>query len=119
MRGYAALTALALCLAGCASWNLAPVVTADAQKDWRDYAGCIATSLRAREAALNATVSLQKLEDQSMAVVGLADAGGTQTNIRVIASGPQASHATAVMSIISEAYHRRDIEDVVQGCTTA
>lgn len=119
MRGLVALVALTVPLAGCATWNPAPTFTADAQKDWPSYAGCIASSLETRAASMNATVWMQRLDDQSMAVVGLADAGGTQTNIRVVATGPQSSHATTVMSIISEAYHRGEIEDVVYGCRTA
>jgi hypothetical protein len=119
MRGFVALVALAIPLGACATWNRTPVITADAQKDWPDYADCIAASLQTREATLNATVSTQKLTDQEIAVVGLVDAGGTQTNIRVVATGQSQSHATAVMSIISEAYHRDAIEEVVYGCRTA
>jgi len=119
MRRIAALVALAIPLGACATWNRTPVITADAPKDWPAYADCIAASLQTRETTLNATVSTQKLADQSMAVIGFADAGGVQTNIRVVATGPQSSHATAVMSIIGEAYQRDDIEEVVYGCTTA
>lgn len=119
MRSFAALTVLAIPLAGCATWNNTPVVTADAAKEWPAYADCIAASLQTRQDTLNGTVTVQKLNDQSTAVVGLVDAGGTQTNIRVTSTGPQASHATAVMSIYSESYHRDDIEDVVYGCRTA
>ena len=119
MRGLVALVALTVPLAGCATWNRTPVITADAQKDWPVYADCIAASLQSRGAGMNASVSTQKLGDSSLAVVNFADAGGSQTNIRVVATGQGTSHATAVMSIVSEAYHRADIEDVMYGCTTA
>jgi hypothetical protein len=117
MRGFVALVALAIPLGACATWNRTPVITADAEKAWPAYSDCIAASLQSRAATLNATVSTQRLD--GMAVVGLVDAGGTQTNIHVMATSPQTSHATAVMSIISDAYHRSNIEDVVYGCTTA
>ena len=103
-------------LAGCVSWQQTPVVEADAPRAWSAYSDCIAGSLKAREANLNGSVWVEAVAEQSMAMIGIKDAQGTETNIRVVATSPQSSHATAILGVRGEREHRGAAEDILYGC---
>lgn len=103
-------------LTGCVSWQQTPVVTADAQKTWPAYSDCIAGSLKARQDGLNGSVWVKSVPEQSMALIGVADAQGTETNIRVVATSPQSSHATAILGVRGEREHRDAAEEILYGC---
>ncbi|MCC6920886.1 MAG: hypothetical protein IT548_16935 [Alphaproteobacteria bacterium] len=103
-------------LTGCVSWQQTPVITADANKAWPAYSDCIAASLKARQDSLNGSIWVESVPEQSMAMIGIADAQGTETNIRVVATSPQSSQATAILGVRGEREHRSAAEDILYGC---